>query len=63
MASSHHADMAKVRTTLMVDDGYLRALAASADVLLVTGDGDLLELGEELPIHAPRAFLALLRVS
>lgn len=43
-------------------DDYLLALAAAADALLVSGDGDLLELGEELPIHTPRAFLTLLRV-
>jgi len=41
-------------------DDYLLALAASARALLVTGDTDLLELGEALPIHSPRAFLELI---
>lgn len=43
-------------------DDYLLALAATAAAILVTGDGDLLELGDELPIHSPQSFVALLRV-
>jgi putative PIN family toxin of toxin-antitoxin system len=43
-------------------DDYLLALAVAAKAILVTGDGDLLELGEELPIHTPQSFVALLRV-
>ena len=44
------------------DADYLLALASAAQAILVTGDGDLLELGAELPIHSPRSFVALLRV-
>ncbi len=40
---------------------YLLALAAEANALLVSGDDDLLELGQELPIHTPRSFMTLLR--
>ena len=42
-------------------DDYLLALAAAADAVLVTGDDDLLELGEGAPIHTPRSFVASLR--
>ena len=42
-------------------DDYLLALAASEHAVLVTGDTDLLELSERLPIHTPRSFLASLR--
>jgi putative PIN family toxin of toxin-antitoxin system len=42
-------------------DDYLLALAAEANALLVSGDGDLLDLGQELPIHTPRSFVALLQ--
>lgn len=41
-------------------DDYLLALAATARSALVSGDADLLELGEELPILAPAAYLAQL---
>ena len=41
-------------------DDYLLALAAVSRALLVTGDGDLLELADELPIHTPASFVALL---
>ena len=43
-------------------DDYLLALAARAEALLVTGDLDLLELSQELPIHSPGSFVSLLRV-
>jgi putative PIN family toxin of toxin-antitoxin system len=43
-------------------DDYLMVLAAQAEAMLVTGDADLLELGQELPIHTPRSFVALLHV-
>lgn len=39
------------------DDDYLIALASVADAYLVTGDGDLLALGADLPILGPAAFL------
>ena len=42
------------------DDDYLLALAADAGALLVTGDGDLLELAGEVPIHTPASFLGLI---
>ncbi len=42
-------------------DDYLLALAAAADAVLVTGDDDLLELGESAPIHTPHSFVASLR--
>jgi len=44
------------------DDDYLLALAAQAEAILVSGDRDLLELSESLPIHTPRSFVALLDV-
>jgi len=43
-------------------DDYLLALAAQAEAILVSGDKDLLELSESLPIHTPRSFVALLDV-
>jgi uncharacterized protein len=49
-------DKAPARSADAGDD-YLIALAASRDALLVSGDNDLLELGEELPIVAPAGFL------
>ncbi|MEK6275073.1 MAG: putative toxin-antitoxin system toxin component, PIN family [Actinomycetota bacterium] len=39
------------------DDDYLLALAESERALLVSGDAHLLDLGHDLPIQAPRAFL------
>lgn len=41
-------------------DDYLLALAADQRAWLVSGDGHLLALADELPIHAPAGFLALL---
>lgn len=41
-------------------DDYLLALAASNSAVVVSGDRDLLDLGDELPIYGPAAFLALL---
>ena len=38
-------------------DDYLLALAANADVPLVTGDAHLLGLGDRFPILSPRAFV------
>lgn len=43
------------------DDDYLIALAASAEALLVTGDGHLLELADQAPIHTPAEFADRLR--
>jgi len=39
------------------DDDYLIALAAAARATLVTGDADLLELANSIPVLSPRAFL------
>jgi hypothetical protein len=41
-------------------DDYLLTLAEAARAVVVSGDRHLLELGPELPIHTPRAFLDLL---
>jgi len=40
-------------------DDYLIALAAKSRSLLVSGDGDLLELSEKIPVYSPREFLSL----
>ena len=41
-------------------DDYLIALAVAARAVLVSGDRHLLGLDQNLPIHSPAAFLALL---
>jgi putative PIN family toxin of toxin-antitoxin system len=41
-------------------DDYLIALGAVAQAAIVSGDGHLLGLAEELPVYSPAAFLALL---
>jgi predicted nucleic acid-binding protein len=41
-------------------DDYLLALASSETAVLVSGDDYLLSLADELPIHSPASFLALL---
>ncbi|MDQ3553942.1 MAG: putative toxin-antitoxin system toxin component, PIN family [Chloroflexota bacterium] len=43
-------------------DDYLIALAATKRAVLVTGDIHLLSLRDQLPIHSPASFLALLDV-
>ena len=48
-----------VRSTDPGDD-YLIGLAMSANAMLISGDGHLLALAGDLPIHAPAAFLDLL---
>ena len=42
------------------EDDYLIALAAESPSVLVSGDGDLLELSGEIPVFFPREFLSLL---
>lgn len=42
------------------DDDYLIALAAAAHATIVSGDGHLLGLAEQLPVYSPAAFLELL---
>lgn len=41
-------------------DDYLLALGAVAQAAIVSGDGHLLGLADELPIYSPAEFLALL---
>lgn len=43
------------------DDDYLLALAIEGRAYLVTGDQDLLVLGDDLPVLTPKLFLAKLR--
>ena len=45
------------------DDDYLIALAISQRAYLVTGDQDLLVLGDELPILTPAQFTSTLRAT
>jgi putative PIN family toxin of toxin-antitoxin system len=40
------------------DDDYLIALAHSQSAALVSGDSDLLELAEKIPVYSPAEFLA-----
>ena len=39
-------------------DDYLIALAETAQAVIVSGDGHLLELAGQLPVFSPAAFLA-----
>ncbi|MGH9011524.1 MAG: putative toxin-antitoxin system toxin component, PIN family [Acidimicrobiia bacterium] len=41
-------------------DDYLIALAASARAVIVSGDGHLLGLAEDLPVYSPAEFLSRL---
>ncbi len=50
-------DTDPVRRSRDSDDDYLIALAESQRAILVSGDADLLELADALPIEAPTAFL------
>ena len=45
------------------NDDYLIALARKSPSVLVSGDGDLLELSEQIPVYSPREFLDLLQES
>jgi uncharacterized protein len=40
------------------DDDYLIALAHSQEAALVSGDSDLLDLADKIPVFAPAEFLA-----
>jgi len=42
------------------NDDYLLALAAEQGAALVTGDGHLLGVAGDLPIHTPADFLAII---
>lgn len=39
------------------DDNYLIALAEQSRSLLVSGDSDLLDLADQIPVYSPREFL------
>jgi putative PIN family toxin of toxin-antitoxin system len=41
-------------------DDYLIALAAASQAVIVSGDRHLLDLGHELPVYSPAAFLAVI---
>jgi len=41
-------------------DDYLIAIAASERAVLVSGDGHLLDLADQMPVFSPREFLELL---
>ena len=45
------------------DDDYLIALASVSRSVLVSGDHDLLELSDEIPVYSPSAFLTLVAES
>jgi putative PIN family toxin of toxin-antitoxin system len=53
------ADEPPVRSPDPGDD-YLIALAATANAIIVSGDRHLLDLGEDLPVYSPAAFLSLI---
>ena len=44
-------------------DNYLIALVENSRSVLVSGDGDLLELSQQIPVYSPREFLDLLQES
>ena len=41
------------------DDDYLIALAEESRSVLVSGDRDLLELSDQIPVYSPTRFLAM----
>lgn len=41
-------------------DDYLIALAAASQAIIVSGDRHLLDLGDDLPVYSPAAFLAVI---
>jgi hypothetical protein len=43
------------------DDDYLITLAQSSRSVLVSGDSDLLDLSEQIPVYSPMAFLSLIQ--
>lgn len=45
------------------EDDYLIALASVSRSVLVSGDKDLLELSDRIPVYSPAAFLALIEAS
>jgi len=45
------------------DDDYLIALAASSRSVIVTGDSDLLQLADRIPVESPATFINRLESS
>lgn len=45
------------------DDDYLITLAGDSRSVLVSGDHDLLDLSDEIPVYSPSAFLTLIAES
>lgn len=45
------------------DDNYLIALASVSRSVLVSGDRDLLDLSDAIPVYSPTAFLTLIEES
>lgn len=43
------------------DDDYLIALASISRSVLVSGDGDLLELSDRIPVYSPTEFLSMIQ--
>ncbi|HUP69036.1 MAG TPA: hypothetical protein VM142_04385 [Acidimicrobiales bacterium] len=41
-------------------DDYLIALASASQAVIVSGDRHLLDLGDDLPVYSPAAFLAII---
>ena len=44
------------------DDDYLVALASVSRSVLVSGDGDLLGLSDQIPVYSPAQFLDMIEV-
>ena len=42
------------------NDDYLITLASASQAVIVSGDRHLLDLGDDLPVYSPAAFLAIL---
>jgi uncharacterized protein len=42
------------------DDDYLIALASVSRSVLISGDGDLLGLSDQIPVYSPAQFLAMI---
>ncbi|MFV1969825.1 MAG: putative toxin-antitoxin system toxin component, PIN family [Acidimicrobiia bacterium] len=60
--ASVHVDPSQAPTVLSSDanDNYLIALAENTRSVLVSGDRDLLELADRIPVYSPASFLNLL---
>jgi uncharacterized protein len=62
VGASVHGDPSGAPTVLSSDanDNYLIALAENTRSVLVSGDRDLLELADRIPVYSPASFLNLL---